>query len=131
MIAATTIAETYYLVTSLWRSQLYLMYFYLALSLGAMCYVASAVSIVQTYLHLVSGNYKWWWNSFLLGLSTSGWLLVFTAKRAFFIEKEFTVHERFSFVVHGVLICVTIGFVAGCCSFFASLRFVNTIYAQA
>ena len=75
--AGCVILELWYLVTSLWRRQYYFMYFYLGVSLVMMAYVASAASIIQSYLSLSAGLYNWWWRSFSMGFFVSIPLFLF------------------------------------------------------
>ena len=76
LISGCIISEAYYLVTSLWRHNYYYMYIYLTLAFVIMGYVASTVSVVQTYLTLSAGNYHWWWRSFFTGFAAGAHIFI-------------------------------------------------------
>ena len=55
-----------------------------------MGYVASTVSVVQTYACLSAGNYRWQWRSFLMGFAVGVNIYAVCAYFYFFLEESST-----------------------------------------
>ena len=131
--AGCVIAELFYLVTSLWRRQYYFMYFYLGVSLVMMAYVASAASIIQSYLSLSAGLYNWWWRSFSMGFFVSIPLFIFCWKYKYFADSphDISVHAEMCYMLWSGMLCMIVGLIAGTMSFTGSYFFIKTIYSKA
>ena len=131
MISSCVLSETYYLVTSLWRHYYYFMYIYLTIAFVIMGYVASTVSVVQTYLALSVGNYNWWWRSFLVGFAAGLHVFLTCFRFYFFLEEGSTASTKLSYILWTALMCLLTGLVAGFWSFTGSFYFVRRIYTKA
>lgn len=66
LIFASIFAEFQYVVASVWRSQIYVMLWYLYFNFSALILIVSLISIIVTYLSLSAGHHAWWWRSFFV-----------------------------------------------------------------
>ena len=131
LISCCMLSEAYYLVTSLWRHYYYFMYVYLTIAFCIMVYVASTVSVVQTYLALSVGDYNWWWRSYLVGFGASLHVFYVCFSYYFFLEEGSTTSTKLSYILWTSLMCLLIGLVAGFWAFVGSFYFVRRIYTKA
>ena len=131
LISCCMLSEAYYLVTSLWRHYYYFMYVYLTIAFCIMVYVASTVSVVQTYLALSVGDYNWWWRSYLVGFAVGLHVFLVCSSYYFFLEEGSTMSTKLSYILWTSLICLLIGLVAGFWAFVGSFYFVRRIYTKA
>ena len=131
LISGCVISEAYYLVTSLWRHHYYFMYVYLTICAIVMAYVASTVSVVQTYAVLSVGNYHWWWRSFILGFAVGVHVFAVCSYFFFFVETDSSFSLKLSYALWTIMLCTLTGLVAGACSFIGSWYFVKQIYTKA
>lgn len=127
LICSSIIFEAYYLVTSLWHHY-YFIYIYLTICIFVMAYVASAVSVVQTYVMLLVGNYNWWWRSFGLGFAVGVHIFVACSYFLFFVETDASFSLKLNIGAWTAMLCMLTGLVAGTCSFIGSWYFVKRIY---
>ena len=131
LISLCLVSEAYYLVSSLWRHQYYFMYVYLTVCFLLMTYVASTVAVVQTYIALTVGDYRWQWRSFLLGFGVALHVFLVCAYFFFFVEKDSSTSLWMAYALWTMVLCVLIGMIAGTFSFLGSFFFVSKIYERA
>ena len=133
MCSLCVISEIFYLVTSVWRKQYYFMYAYLGISLFIMAYVSSALSVVETYVALSSGQYNWHWRPVKTGFLVSMQLFGFCWYFNYFTDKpaDMSLSAEVGYAVWTGTICLVVGLMASTMAFTASYVFVKTIYAKA
>ena len=98
------------------------MYLKLLLCFLMMIYVAMTTSIVQTYIALSVGDYRWWWRSYLVGFCGGVMICAFCICLS---GEELSL----GYVLWTLSMCSFVGMIAGTCSFAGSYFFVKRIYA--
>jgi len=130
LIAACLVCEAYFLMSTLWRHQYYFMYLYLLVCFGLTTYVAMTASIVQTYLSLSAGDYRWWWRSYLIGFC--GGIHIYVVCTYLFLQEEGqTFSLELSAMLWSLAMCTLVGLITGNASFAASYFFIKRIYTKA
>lgn len=87
------------------------------------------VTIVATYLQLCSENYHWWWQSFLVGGSSSLWIFLYIVWY-FFAKLHITGFvSSLLFFCYGFLACAVYGLLTGTIGFLVAYAFVRRIYS--
>lgn len=77
VIFTTMMSEFHFVFTSVWRSYMVGAFMFSFVNLQLLLLVTSLISILFTYLNLRAGNWKWWWPSFFMGMSTGMWLFIY------------------------------------------------------
>ncbi|KAF2112150.1 hypothetical protein BDV96DRAFT_525670 [Lophiotrema nucula] len=86
------------------------------------------VTIVATYIQLCAENYHWWWQSFLVGGSSSVWIYAYLLWY-YFTKLHITGFvSSLLFFAYGFLACAVYGLLMGTVGFLAAYTFVRRIY---
>lgn len=123
--------EFHYIVTSVWRSQLFGFLIFIGLALMLLIAVTSLISILNTFLALRNGNHRWWWRSFWMGQGVSFWAFAYCGYMAL-VEFKLPISDIASNIIYYVeaqFICSIIGFMTGAVSVCASWVFLHVLYA--
>ena len=115
-------------MNSLWRSQLYYLFYFLLIDVILLILVISLLSILQTYMQLQCGNYAWWWRSFWTGASGGLYLSIYSVV-FLFAEMDFSnIDSDLVYVTEMVLFIGCYMLAAGTLSVAASYVFVEHLY---
>jgi transmembrane 9 superfamily protein 2/4 len=127
---AAVFIELYFILGSIWLDTVYYLFGFLALVAVILVITCAEIAIVVTYFQLVSGDYNWWWRSFLTPASSAAYLMLYAVV---FFQNNMSV-EGF---VPGLLYMGYMGLVAwafflltGCIGFLATLVFNVRIYGS-
>merc|ERR1711971_1171806 len=69
--------QLFFVLNSIWSSQIYYMYGFLFLVFVILIITCSETTILLCYFHLCAEDYHWWWRSFLTSGFTSFYLCVY------------------------------------------------------
>ncbi|PSN66865.1 endomembrane protein 70 [Corynespora cassiicola Philippines] len=87
------------------------------------------VTIVATYIQLCSENYHWWWQSFLVGSSSSVWIFAYLVWY-YFAKLHITGFvSSLLFFSYGFLACAVYALLTGTLGFISAYTFVRRIYS--
>ncbi|XP_046747460.1 transmembrane 9 superfamily member 2 isoform X2 [Diprion similis] len=121
--------QLFFLLNSLWSSQVYYMFGFLFLVFLILVITCSETTILLCYFHLCAEDYHWWWRSFLTSGFTAFYLLVYCIH--YFVTKLDIEDATSTFLYFGyTLIMVFLFFLlTGSIGFFACFWFVRKIYS--
>lgn len=126
---STVAVELHYVITSVWRSQMLGMFFFLLLNLNLLMCVVGLVSVLTTYLKLQAQEWAWWWRSFWTGYSTSIWCFLY----CLWHMSQFAIKDFWSdlvFLLYAMLFSNLFGLMCAMISVLASWIFVTFLYSQ-
>ena len=103
------------------------------LAILLMSIASGLVSVIQTYLMVSTGYYKWQWRSFMTGFAVSQWvgvamLLYYCNVLTFHLKLAFTA-GTIIYLVFTAFVSVVIGLVSGGVSYLSSLMFLCYLYS--
>lgn len=131
IIFASIASEFYYLMSSIWRSQLYYMFGYLFINFGLLMVIIMLVSIISTYLQLNAQNHEWWWRSWYIGCAAAVYMFVFSVYYMIFeLQMDMFAGEAI-YLVYMMMFCTSFGTMCGSISTATSFLFVQSIYNNA
>jgi len=122
--------ELHYVFSSIWGTKIYTLYGVLLLAFVMLLFVAATVSVLLTYFHLNSEDYRWWWRSFLSGGSTA--LFFFGHCIYYFLTttRMFGVFQTAFFFGYSLLVAWGLLLIVGFITFVATYSFVDYIYRR-
>jgi transmembrane 9 superfamily protein 2/4 len=121
--------QLFFILNSLWSSQVYYMFGFLFLVFLILVITCSETTILLCYFHLCAEDYHWWWRSFLTSGFTAVYLLIYCIH--FFVTKLDIEGATSTFLYFGyTFIMVYLFFLlTGSIGFFACFWFVRKIYS--
>lgn len=130
---ALVFIETTFLFQALWadKGAHYYTPGYMALNTVLLMLCVVEVTIIAVYAQLCAENYKWWWQSFLVGASSSVWLFLYCIYWYFtrLYVKGFV--SGLLFFAYAGIGGIVYGLFTGTVGFIAAYGFVRTIYRYA
>ncbi|KAF2182587.1 putative multispanning membrane protein [Zopfia rhizophila CBS 207.26] len=127
---AVIFIELMFVFKSLWldKSGYYYVFGFLAVVSVILVVTVTEVTIVATYVQLCSENYHWWWQSFIVGGSSSIWIFGYLVWY-YFTKLHITGFvSSLLFFCYGFLACVVYGLLTGTIGFLSAYAFVRRIY---
>jgi transmembrane 9 superfamily protein 2/4 len=126
---STILIEFIYLLSYMWRYQVYYLASFLTLSIIILVILSSEISIIFVYFNLCKGDYNWWWKSFFVSASPS--LYIFILSIYYFLFLNIT---RFTAIIVYFLIMgffsIVVGLVCGSCGVIFTFAFLYFIYSK-
>lgn len=121
--------ELYFILTSLWLSQFYYVFGFLALAFIILIITCAEIAIVLTYFQLCAEDYHWWWRSFLIpgasGIYVYLYSLMYMASRLSLEGISVLLYIGYMF-----LISLMFAMMTGVAGHIATFLFVKKIYAS-
>jgi transmembrane 9 superfamily protein 2/4 len=127
---AVIFIELMFVFKSLWqdKSGYYYVFGFLAVVSVILVVTVIEVTIVATYVQLCSENYHWWWQSFIIGGSSSVWIFGYLVWY-YFAKLHITGFvSSLLFFCYGFLACGVYALLTGTIGFLAAYAFVRRIY---
>jgi transmembrane 9 superfamily protein 2/4 len=126
----TILFELNYIMSALWRHELYFIVSFLWISYFLFVMVSGEVSIIVVFWNLCYGDYNWWWKSFLVGSSPVIYFIIYSIY--FFIFKMNVTRLSAIFVYFGImgLISAMALFICGSISVIICFGFIFKIYSN-
>ena len=126
---ATIFIEFLYIMSYMWRYQVYFLASFLSLSIFFEVIISSEISIVFVFVNLCNGDYNWWWKSFFVSASPALYVLLFSVYYFFKLSlTRFTAIVVY-FLITG-LITISCALLCGACGTFITFWFVYYIYSK-
>ncbi|OCK77531.1 hypothetical protein K432DRAFT_427938 [Lepidopterella palustris CBS 459.81] len=127
---AVIFIELMFVFKSLWqdKSAYYYMFGFLGVVSIILIITVIEVTIVVTYAQLCSENYHWWWQSFLIGGSSSIWIFGYLFWYYFAKLHISGFVSSLLFFCYGFLACAVYGLLTGTIGFLSAYAFVRRIY---
>jgi len=126
----TILFELNYIMSALWRHELYFIVSFLWISYFLFVIVSGEVSIIVVFWNLCYGDYNWWWKSFLVGSSP---VIYFILYSIYFFMFKMNITRLSAIVVYfGImgLISAMALFICGSISVLICFGFINKIYSN-
>ncbi|KAF2494110.1 endomembrane protein 70 [Lophium mytilinum] len=127
---AVIFIELMFVFKSLWqdKSGYYYVFGFLGVVSTILIITVIEVTIVATYVQLCSENYHWWWQSFLVGGSSSIWIFGYLTWYYFTKLHISGFVSSLLFFCYGFLACLVYGLLTGTIGFLSAYAFVRRIY---
>ena len=74
----TFFIELNYVMSSLWKHQIYFLATFLWISLILFVFICGEISIIVIFWNFCYGDYNWWWKSFIIGASPVIYFVLFS-----------------------------------------------------
>eukprot|EP01060_Flectonema_neradi_P030386 TRINITY_DN439_c2_g1_i2.p1 TRINITY_DN439_c2_g1~~TRINITY_DN439_c2_g1_i2.p1 ORF type:complete len:576 (+),score=77.79 TRINITY_DN439_c2_g1_i2:63-1790(+) len=120
--------ELYFIFTSFWNYKFYYVYGFMLLVYIILILVTMCLSVVYTYFLLNSEDYRWQWNTFALGASTSGYVFLYAGYFFLFKTKMSGFFMTVYYFGYMFLFCFALAVMCGTVSFVTAELFVARIY---
>ena len=126
----TILFELNYIMSALWKHELYLFVPFLWFSYLLFVIVSGEVSIIVVFWNLCYGDYNWWWKSFLVGSSPVIYFILYSIY--FFLFKMSITRLSAIVVYFGImaLISAMALFICGSISVLVCFVFIIKIYSN-
>eukprot|EP01103_Thecamoeba_quadrilineata_P006045 TRINITY_DN15780_c0_g1_i2.p1 TRINITY_DN15780_c0_g1~~TRINITY_DN15780_c0_g1_i2.p1 ORF type:complete len:488 (-),score=39.97 TRINITY_DN15780_c0_g1_i2:22-1485(-) len=120
--------ELFFVFTSLWLHQFYLMFGFLVMVFFILAITSGEIAIVLCYYQLCSEDYNWWWKSFLTPGSSALYMLLFSV---YYYSTKMHITRFVSMVLffgYSLIMAFFLFVLTGFVGFWCSLVFVTKIY---
>ena len=125
----TVFLEFYYVMSALWKHQIYFMATFLWISLLTFILVCGEVSIIIVYFNLCYGDYNWWWKSFLMGGSPVIYFVLYSIYYFFTMQIRRLSAMVVYFGIMGLISAMSV-FICGGMSVLMTFIFLKVIYTK-
>ena len=126
---ATIFIEFNYVMSALWRHQIYFMATFLWISFLLFVIVVAEMSVLFVFLNLCRGDYNWAWKSFILGSSPVIYIVIYSVLYFFYLSVNRLSSMIIYFGMMG-LISAIIMLICGAISVFFNFVFLKVIYSK-
>ena len=126
---ATIFIEFNYVMSSLWRHQIYFMATFIWISFLLFVIVVGEMTILFVFLNLCHGDYNWAWKSFIMGSSPVIYIVIYSVLYFFYLR----ITRLSSLIVYfGMmgLISAIVMFICGTISLLFNFVFIKIIYSK-
>ena len=126
----TILIELNYIMSALWKHELYFIVPFLWISYFLFVVVSGEVSVIVVFWNLCYGDYNWWWKSFLVGSSPVIYFILYSIYFFFF---KMSITRLSAIVVYfGImaLISAMALFICGSISVLVCFAFIIKIYSD-
>jgi len=126
---ATIFIEFNYVMSALWRHQIYFMATFIWVSFLLFVIVVGEMAILFVYLNLCRGDYNWAWKSFIMGSSPVIYIVIYSVLYFFFLNVS---HLSALIVYFGMmgLVSAIITFICGSLAVIFNFVFLKIIYSK-
>ncbi|KAI3384256.1 hypothetical protein SNEBB_002282 [Seison nebaliae] len=121
--------EMYFIFTSFWAYKIYYVFGFMLLVFIILCIVTICVSIVATYFLLNSEDYRWQWNAFMTGASTSLYVYFYSVYYFLIKTKMYGMFQTTFYFGYMALFSLGIGIICGAVGYVGARLFVFKIYS--
>ena len=126
----TILFELNFIMSALWKHELYLVVSFLWISYYFFAIVSGEVSIIVVFWNLCYGDYNWWWNSFIIGGSP---VIYFVLYSAYYFVFKMNITRLSAIVVYFGIMALISGmalFICGSISVLICFAFIKKIYSD-
>ena len=123
--------ELFFIMSALWLHQYYYVFGFLFAVLCILVVTCAEIAIVMTYFQLCKEDYRWHWRSFLSCASSGLYLYAYSVwYYVFKLSLEKSVSTSVIYFTVMLIIALTFSLLCGAIGFYASFRFVRSIYGS-
>ena len=126
---ATIFIELNYVMSALWRHQIYFMAAFIWISFLLFVIVVGEMAVLSVFLNLCRGDYNWAWKSFIMGGSPVIYIVIYSIIYFFYLGITRISSMIVYFGMMG-LISVIILFICGTIAVFFNFAFLKIIYSK-
>ena len=126
---ATIFIEFSYVMSSLWRHQLYFVATFIWISFLLFIIVVGEMAILFVFLNLCRGDYNWAWKSFIMGSSPVIYIIIYSVLYFFYLRVTRLSSMIVYFGMMG-LISAIVMFICGSIAVFFNFAFLKVIYSK-
>ncbi|TPX06962.1 uncharacterized protein E0L32_011107 [Thyridium curvatum] len=127
---AVIFIELLFVFQSMWqdKSGYYYVFGFLAVVSVILVVTIAEVTLVTIYIQLCSENYRWWWQSFLVGGGSAVWVFLYCVWY-YFAKLHITGFvSSMLFFAYSAMACCVYGLLTGTVGFLAAYAFIRRIY---
>ena len=126
----TILFELNYIMSALWKHELYFVVPFLWISYLLFVIVSGEVSVIVVFWNLCYGDYNWWWKSFLVGSSPVIYFILYSIY--FFIFKMSITRLSAIVIYFGIMALISSMalFICGSISVLVCFGFIIKIYSN-
>ena len=126
---ATIFIEFNYVMSALWRHQIYFMATFIWISFLLFVIVVGEMAILFVFLNLCRGDYNWAWKSFIMGSSPVIYIVIYSVFYFFYLRITRISSMIVYFGMMG-LISAMVMFICGTIAVFFNFVFLKIIYSK-
>ena len=126
---ATIFIEFNYVMSALWRHQIYFMATFIWISFLLFVIVVGEMAVLFVFLNLCRGDYNWAWKSFIMGSSPVIYIVIYSILYFFYLRISRISSMIVYFGIMG-LISAMVLFVCGTIAVFFNFVFLKLIYSK-
>ena len=126
---ATIFIEFNYVMSALWRHQIYFMATFIWISFLLFVIVVGEMAILFVFLNLCHGDYNWAWKSFIMGSSPVIYIVIYSVLYFFYLRITRLSSMIVYFGMMG-LISAIVMFICGTISLLFNFVFIKIIYSK-
>ena len=126
---ATIFIEFNYVMSALWRHQIYFMATFIWISFLLFIIVVGEMSVLFVFLNLCRGDYNWAWKSFIMGSSPVIYIVIYSVLYFFYLRISRISSMIVYFGIMGLISAIML-FICGTISVFFNFVFLKLIYSK-
>ncbi|XP_019058257.1 PREDICTED: transmembrane 9 superfamily member 11-like [Tarenaya hassleriana] len=127
----TLFIELFFIMSSIWMGRVYYVFGFLFIVLILLVVVCAEVSLVLTYMHLCSEDWKWWWKSFFASGSVAIYIFIYSINYLVFDLKSLSGPVSATlYLGYSLLMVLAIMFATGTVGFLSSFWFVHYLFSS-
>ena len=126
---ATIFIEFNYVMSALWRHQIYFMAAFIWISFLLFVIVVGEMSVLFVFLNLCRGDYNWAWKSFIMGSSPVIYILIYSVLYFFYLRITRISSMIIYFGMMGFIAAMVL-FICGTIAVFFNFVFLKLIYSK-
>ena len=126
---ATIFIEFNYVMSALWRHQIYFMATFIWISFLLFVIVVGEMAVLFVFLNLCRGDYNWAWKSFIMGASPVIYILIYSVLYFFYLRISRISSMIVYFGMMGLISAIVL-FVCGTIAVFFNFVFLKMIYSK-
>ena len=128
LVFSSVVIEVYFIMSSIWRHQMYYMFGFLFLVLLVVFITSGLIAVVICYFRLVAENYHWWWTAFNTSAFSGVYLFGYCA--LYYVALMDMFHPTSAIIYFGYcfVICAAFGLMNGAVGWLSAYLFMRKIY---
>ena len=126
---ATIFIEFNYVMSALWRHQIYFMATFIWISFLLFVIVVGEMAILVVFLNLCRGDYNWAWKSFIMGSSPVIYIVIYSVLYFFYLRISRISSMIVYFGMMGLISAIVL-FVCGTIAVLFNFVFLKLIYSK-
>ena len=126
---ATVFIEFNYVMSALWRHQIYFMATFIWISFLLFVIVVGELAVLFVFLNLCRGDYNWAWKSFIMGSSPVIYIIIYSVLYFFYLRISRLSSMIVYFGMMGLISSIVL-FICGTIAVLFNFTFLKIIYSK-